>query len=119
MLVELKNVRQIKGEGRRRWFRDESFDLIVWYTGDEMVGFQLCYKKNNREHALTWRADGGYSHNRIDDGERVFVSKMTPILVADGAFDRESVSQRFLAAARNLEPELAAFIHEKLKAYPA
>ena len=33
MLVEYRNVRQIRGEGHRRWFSDEYFDLIVWYDG--------------------------------------------------------------------------------------
>jgi len=31
MLVEHAHVRQIHGEGYRRWFADDYFDLIVWY----------------------------------------------------------------------------------------
>ena len=34
MLTEIQNARQIAGEGVRRWFTDDYFDLIVWY-GEE------------------------------------------------------------------------------------
>ena len=30
-----KNVRQIQGEGFRRWLTDEDFDLIIWYKNDD------------------------------------------------------------------------------------
>jgi hypothetical protein len=47
MLTEVQNTRQIKNEGRRRWFTDSDFDLIVWYEADSssIAGFQLCYEK--------------------------------------------------------------------------
>ena len=55
MLAEIRNARQIAGEDFRRWFTDEEFDLIVWYGDDRsLVGFQLCYDKQDRERALTW-----------------------------------------------------------------
>jgi len=42
MLREVPNVRQIKGESKRRWFSDDYFDLIIWLDEtDEIVGFQL------------------------------------------------------------------------------
>jgi hypothetical protein len=70
MLVEIRNTRQIEGEGFRRWFTDEFFDLIVWYDEKRtLVGFQLCYDKEGRERALTWTREHGFQHNRIDDGE--------------------------------------------------
>jgi hypothetical protein len=52
MLAEIRDVRQIPGEGFRRWFSDGDFDLIVWYAGGEIAGFQLCYDKGRRERAL-------------------------------------------------------------------
>ncbi len=46
MLRELKQVRQHKGEPRRRWFNDDYFDLIVWFSEkDSISGFQLCCDK--------------------------------------------------------------------------
>jgi len=35
MLSEIEHTRQIPNEGYRRWFTDESFDLIVWYMNDK------------------------------------------------------------------------------------
>ena len=70
MLKEYKRVRQIKGEAQRRWFSDDFFDLIVWFDESKnIVGFQLCYDILKISRALTWHQDGGYSHNRVDDGE--------------------------------------------------
>ena len=34
MLSEIKRVRQIQGEGYRRWFSDKFLDLIIWYNDD-------------------------------------------------------------------------------------
>jgi len=40
MLGEIRNVRQIEGEGTRRWFTDRYFDLIVWYDDSgSLTGF--------------------------------------------------------------------------------
>ena len=114
MLEEKTGVRQIEGEGFRRWFSDSYFDLIVWYLDEsqaEIVGFQLCYDKPGSERAVTWRKNEGFSHNRIDDGERPFSSKMSPVLVADGVFDRDGILERFAEAAHNIDPDLEAFIH--------
>ncbi|GAB4367360.1 MAG: hypothetical protein Kow009_04220 [Spirochaetales bacterium] len=117
MLTEIKNVRQIPEEGFRRWFRDDEFDLIVFYPSPEseqITAFQLCYRKDGQERVLTWRSTGGHSHNRIDDGEVTFHNKMTPILVADGVFHKEEVLERFRSAARQLDRRLIRFIEESL-----
>ncbi len=121
MLDERKDVRQIEDEGFRRWFTDSSFDLIVWYEDDSMkktVGFQLCYDKQGTERALTWRAKGGYLHNRVDDGEVPYSNKMTPVLVQDGAFDNVNIREMFLKSAAALEPELTELVKAKLDQYP-
>jgi hypothetical protein len=78
MLSEIRNARQVEGEGFRRWFTDDYFDLIVWYGNDRrLIGFQLCYDKQERERALTWTLEHGFQHNRIDSGEVPGHSKMT------------------------------------------
>lgn len=121
MLKEITEVRQIEEEGFRRWFSDSYFDLIVWYADEsqgEIVGFQLCYDKPGVERAVTWRKGEGFSHDRIDDGERVFNSKMSPVLAEDGAFDRAGVLERFEDAAGQVDPDLQAFIRIVLKEYP-
>lgn len=123
MLVECQRVRQIRGEGHRRWFTDDYFDLIVWYDGpsadpSNVTGFQLCYDRGGYERALTWRRDRGYTHERVDTGESAPGSpKSTPILVADGVFDSSGVAERFREASRRIEPALADLVLEKLASY--
>jgi len=97
MMKEATNIRQIEWDPKRRWFSSDYFDLIVWHSEEgEPIGFQLCYDKGRGERALTWKASVGYSHNRIDDGENhTGRYKATPILIADGAFDRNFIAKRF------------------------
>jgi hypothetical protein len=121
VLVEYRNVRQIRGEGHRRWFSDEYFDLIVWYEGwsrSRISGFQLCYDRGVYERALTWRRDHGFSHEKVDTGEnRPGGIKSTPILVADGVFDREGVAARFRESSRGIDPDVADLVLDKLAEY--
>jgi len=120
MLAEIRNARQVKGEGTRRWFTDEYFDLIVWYAGDgSLLGFQLCYDKSGRERALTWTHDHGFQHNRIDDGEVPGMVKMTPVIIADGAFSRDAVAERFRQASIEIEDGIARMVYDTLKKYPS
>ena len=119
MLVEKTNVRQIPSEGFRRWFTDRYFDLIVWYEHEEIVGFRLCYDKAERERALTWRKRAGFTHDRIDDGETPGSAKMSPVLEADGTFDRAAIAQRFCAASRQIDGPVADFVHIKITEYTA
>jgi hypothetical protein len=119
MLAEIADPRQIPGEGRRRWFRDDYFDLIVWLDDhEEIFGFQLCYDKFHNERALTWRRDRGFRHERVDDGEITGHIKMTPILIPDGEFAWQDVAARFRAAAAGIDPGVAGFVYRKLCAYP-
>ena len=118
MLAEIQNARQIPNEGTRRWFRDEELDLIVWYDdSSEIAGFQLCYDKHVRERALTWRKSGSYQHHAIDPGEVAGHNKMTPILVADGVFDKDRISKLFTDKSVKIEADLSQFVLEKLNHY--
>ena len=72
MLREIKKISQMSDEPRRRWFSDEYFDLIAWYSpDDEIIGFQLCYDKDNNERTLNWMNPSTWTHYRVDDGERL------------------------------------------------
>jgi hypothetical protein len=119
-LRELPGTRQVAGEPRRRWFSSADLDLIVWLDDAErVVGFQLCYDKSHGEHALTWRAERGYDHSAIDDGEsNPAQHKSTPILVADGRFDRERVSDIFLAASTDVPAPIRSAVAALLQRYP-
>ena len=119
MLSEITNTRQIPGEGKRRWFRDDEFDLIVWYDDNNTVfGFQLCYDKLLGERALTWKKSGSYQHDAIDDGEVPFGNKMSPILVADGSFDKKRIAQVFVDKSAQIEQEIVDLVIEKVQNYP-
>lgn len=117
MLIELPTT-QVPNEPRRRWFRDENFDLIVWLAdGGGIDGFQLCYSSAGVEHALTWTRTGGYRHNRIDDGEAGALKNQTPILVADGRFPASEVISGFERHSEQIDATIRALVIAKARAY--
>ena len=118
-LRELPDTRQVEGEPRRRWFSSPDLDLIVWVDErDAIVGFQLCYDKTRGERALTWRRGRGYDHMGVDDGEQSPAQyKSTPILVADGFFDRERVSGIFLESSESLPPDIRRAVTDLINGY--
>jgi hypothetical protein len=121
LLREIRNVRQVPGELRRRWFTSETMDLIVWM--DESAGpthLQLCYDKGRRrsERALTWKHGSGYTHTAVDDGEMGNGRyKSTPILVADGDFNTERVNKLFLKDGAHLPADIIDFVAAKIQEY--
>lgn len=119
MLTECKNVRQIKGEPRRRWLSDDCFDFIVWFSnGNSILGFQLCYDQNGSQRALTWKRPDAYFHQRIQDGEnRPGKHEATPILHPDGIIDHNRVAARLQKAGVDMEPVISKFIFNVLSAY--
>ena len=118
MLKEYKDVRQVEGEGRRRWFLDDYFDLIVWYDEEQTIkGFQLCYDKKDHERAVTWTREDGYSHHKIDDGDVTGRAKMTPVLVSDGIFARDDIADRFLENAADIDRDIGSFVYNRIKSY--
>ncbi len=119
MLREIINPKQYPEEGFRRWFTDDYFDLIVWYRNDRktIVGFQLTYDKERNERALTWMSTGSYTHMGIDDGEITGGYKRTPVLVADGAFDKNRIVEKFKKAAGNMDKDIASLVYKRLTQY--
>jgi hypothetical protein len=120
MLHEVEKVRQVPGEGPRRWFADQFFDLIVWYKKDgSVLGFQLCYDKNVKERALTWRRGIGFSHEKVDDGEgQAGRMKSTPVLVPDGLFDVSAITAKFTKESAEIDPKIAGLVIQTLGSYP-
>ena len=118
--IEILDVRQTPDEPTRRWFRSDDLDLIVWCDASGApTGFQLSYDRLHSEHALTWTPQLGFVHNAVDDGEDGGIRyKETPILVADGHFDANRLSDRFAAASACLPPVIAAFVGTKLREHP-
>ena len=115
MLHEIRNVKQERGSGRRRWFESDGLDVIVWFDArDEITGFQLCYDLGRGDHAFTWREAHGFGHHAIDLGDRASYSKMTPILQPDGKVPWRELIGLFEARCETLEPALRELIRGKL-----
>jgi hypothetical protein len=118
MLREIRDVKQVPGEPRRRWFSDENFDLIVWFeTEDQIIGFQLCYDKESEQKALTWLKDDGYQHSRIDDGDNPGKMKASPVLETNGHFDREGIGHRFRENKGDVPEEIAGYVYDRILRY--
>ena len=119
MLQEIKNTQQQPGEPPRRWFFSHEQDLLVWFGEDgRPVAFQLAYGKYRDEHAIRWKADRGFVHHRVDDGENVGVVKEAPLLYSDGVFEARSVLEQFLAIARDVPPDIVEFVAARLREHP-
>ena len=120
MLKEFKQVRQIKGDAKRRWFNDEIMDLIVWYDKNGTIsGFQLCYGYPRNSHAFTWETENVFRHEAVDWGEsdRLW-QKATPILVqATHPFDAGRVLGQFRNSAQMLDPELKELVEQKIEEF--
>ncbi|MDA8100407.1 MAG: hypothetical protein M0042_12375 [Nitrospiraceae bacterium] len=121
MLREVRQVRQIAKENRRRWFSDDQMDLTVWFDDQGVItGFELCYDKGTKEHALRWRNGLGFLHEGVDDGEgRPGRFKGTPILVPDGTFDTNNISRLFAEQSREIDHDIADFVLRRLAEAPA
>jgi hypothetical protein len=115
MLREIQ-ARQLAGEPGRRWFTSPDIDLFVWLGDDgKPTGFQLCYDKQRREHALTWTQAAGFTHMGVDGGEsRPGRYKGTPILVANGAIDFGSILEQLRSQAGALPAAFLELVEGKV-----
>ena len=119
MLQEILNTRQEPDEPPRRFFFSHEQDLWVWFgEGGAIVGFQLAYGKYRSEHAIRWKADRGFLHQRVDDGESGALVKAAPILLADGVFDAAGVLERFLELSAEMPKEIVDFVAARLREHP-
>jgi hypothetical protein len=118
MLTEVKKVKQIADEPRRRWFTSTSLDLFLWYDKDDnIIQFQICYDKGPNEQALTWHYKHGFSHHAVDDGEnRSFSMKSTPILVGNSDYDAKLIAARFAELAGDIEYKTVQFVLSHIQA---
>jgi hypothetical protein len=117
MLYEIKEVNQDTLAYQKRWFFDHEIDLLLWLDkNNEIAGFQLCYDKPDNPHALTWFKDKGYRLNRIDFREdKIGRRRGSPILLADGKFERDRIAKEFLRLSRDLDSWVSTFVYEKIQ----
>ncbi len=115
MLKELHDVRQIAGDYRRRIFSEQNSDLVVWMESDGSIhGFCFSYDLQAKAQALTWLAEKGFSHNRIDLGEESPLANRTPILIASAPPPPGQVAQRFRKLDAGLPEDIRAFVRRKI-----
>lgn len=118
MLREISNVSQREPGLKRRWFRDDYFDIFTWQdTWGQFTNLQLCYDLGGNERVLSWRRDGGYMHEAVDGGEQSPVRNRTPILIADGVLPLDTVQREFDARCGALDAELQQFICSRIAGY--
>jgi hypothetical protein len=115
VLREVKDVRQERGPGRRRWFQSDGFELVVWLSrSGDVTGFQICYNLGGTERALTWRPRSGFVHSHVDGGDDSPLKNMTPVLQPDGVVPWPELIARFEERSGLLEPALREFVRERL-----
>ncbi len=115
MLEEIDDVKPEPGGEKRRWFRDEYFDLFVWSDAQGIRAFELCYDKLGDERLLAWRRGGEVTHAKVDSGEDNPSKNNTPIVVAGkGDFPRKDVLVRFSQAGALMDAGVFRFVAEKL-----
>ncbi|MCA1565337.1 MAG: hypothetical protein LC803_06835 [Acidobacteria bacterium] len=120
MLREIRNVKEIPGQGVRRWFNDEHLDLFVWYdAGGRIIGFQLCFDKDTRdERALTFTEDEGYSLDHVST-EASVCDLGSPVMVRAGGFSCRRLIEQLGERGVTLERSLYDYLRKKLEEYPA
>lgn len=118
MLTELHLSQYDAIDIRKRWFQDSYFDLFVWQDEQErIVSFQLCYDRSGQERVISWDRERGFGHHRVDDGEASPHKNMSPVFVSDGVFSAQEVLPKFAQAGQQINPNINAFIMQKLTEY--
>ena len=117
-LREILPTRQSE-ESQLRWFNSPVADLYVWeHKAGGIQAFEFCYNKPQDEHALRWADGQGLWHTGIDDGEASPWRNETPIAVADGAFDPESIALEFERVGAMVPPAIYRFVLSILHSRP-
>ena len=116
MLQKIHGVRQDDADRERHWFQDDFFDLFAWTdTAGNVIAFQLCYDRLNRERVLAWSEPAGFVHRRIDDGEALPAQKMAPIMVADGEFAADRIAAEFDRRSTSIDMRWRKFVRMKIE----
>ena len=106
MLQEIQNVRQIKGEGLRRWFIGDKLELILWYNDEKKLeGFQICYDKLSGTRTITWKM--------VTNSEGINKS----ILISDGPYNKTRVRSLVERESEGLDENLRLFILKRLESH--
>lgn len=120
MLAEVRAGQLPREAEYSRWFCDESFDLIVWQRGAEIVAFQLCYDKQRGEAAVNYHEADGLAHYRVEDGDvDAMWHDATPLLRRLDSSPRAQVISEFLEDSAGIDRAVREFVVGKLREYSA
>jgi len=119
MLREISSTHQNKRSQFKRWFTDSDMDLFIWFKNRAPVCFQLCYKKCQQEHSVSWHIDNGFTHNLIRSKNRQAKYRIPATKSPELAFDAMAIARDFLQACDHIDNTLADFIFSRLLEYPA
>lgn len=92
-------------------------DLYIWENDrNEIIRFQLCYTLRD-EHALTWDAEFGYTHDRVDGGETRPGEFRAPILMPNGSVSKPVLLALLHGSRFGLEPRVYEFVAKLIQGY--
>lgn len=119
MLYEINTEKRFSNETKRRWFESDELDLVIWINNaNQIFSFQLFYKNDSKEQALTWKSTSGFSHEAVDDGEsRNLRHKSSPIFVSNSRFDVKKIRNHFDSLSKNIDSQITDFVLTKLAMY--
>ena len=118
-LTELNKSSETPSGRVRRWFTSPTTDLIVWYEGGGICGFEFCYDKTSSEHAFVWKAEGQVRHLEVDDGEQSLGInyKESPLYLPGGSVDMDPVQQELSKLREDIPSEIYRFVEKKILAH--
>jgi len=77
----------------------------------------LYYDTKRCERVLSWRQGEGFGHAQIDSGEQNPTFNRSPLLVADGVFDKAKILDRFQYESQTIDSDIRDFIIQALTTY--
>ncbi len=119
MLKEARNVPQIVGDPRRRWFWNNYLDLVVWFDdSDEIIGFQLYYDRHGDQTALTWKEPFGYSQDNFEVREDAMgMYKAGCFAGFTEVFEKEKIADVLRKESCAVDKRIVDFVHKKIMSY--
>ncbi len=87
-LREIKKTLQFKGLPHRRWFANSYFDLIVYDSERQIVGFDICYRQDGSSGTtFSWDKELGTTNDFGGEGESGPLKNKRPILRTESVAD--------------------------------
>lgn len=116
-IKENLEVRQRDNEGWRRWFVNDFFDIILWYSkkDGELIGFQVCYGRGTADERAYTYEFSSQSHHFVAEGQKPnSLGKLgTAILTGHAGRIPQHVLDKLVDEAGDLPSNMLRLILEK------